>query len=386
MVAKFTPDTLLTLESSPHTASSFIHDKYHRGELPYLMYKSSHIEDGGDVSSILSEISRKLGLEPTRLIQWSSSNIDSLFVSEDMWMSINISGKNEEFTLSMEFASKSLEESKRVAKEIIDLFSQFTPSGEDEVIVNFWNMSLQGYPHIKSRKISVPTWDEISGNYPAKVLADMNQLIVGGRNFVGSGGKLVIFNGKPGTGKTYVIRALLNEWKTWCNGMYITDPDKFLNDASYLMSVILNDNDMPSPYLTGEDDGDVVLDKDKYKLVILEDSGELIAHDAKAQTGQALSKLLNVTEGLIGQGLKLIILITTNEENSNLNEAITRSGRCLMKTTFTTLSTEESRYWLEKNNLDSSGIRASKTLADLYAIKNGHVLPKEEPVFGLIGR
>ena len=62
---------------------------------------------------------------------------------------------------------------------------------------------------------------------------------------------------------------------------------------------------------------DVLLDDDDddsgWRLLILEDTGELLALDARYQTGQGLSRLLNVVDGLIGQGLRVVVLVTTNE-------------------------------------------------------------------------
>ena len=46
---------------------------------------------------------------------------------------------------------------------------------------------------------------------------------------------------------------------------------------------------------------------------MLEDAGELICTSARSQTGQALSRLLNVADGLLGQGGRCLLLITTNE-------------------------------------------------------------------------
>ena len=40
-----------------------------------------------------------------------------------------------------------------------------------------------------------------------------------------------------------------------------------------------------------------------WKLLVLEDAGELLAADAHVRTGQALSRLLNVTDGLVGQAM-----------------------------------------------------------------------------------
>jgi hypothetical protein len=46
-------------------------------------------------------------------------------------------------------------------------------------------------------------------------------------------------------------------------------------------------------------------------MIVLEDCGDLIANTTHA--GAATARLLNLADGLVGQGLKLIVCITTNE-------------------------------------------------------------------------
>lgn len=40
----------------------------------------------------------------------------------------------------------------------------------------------------------------------------------------GVGGKLVLWHGEPGTGKTYALRTLAWEWRDWCDFHYVIDP------------------------------------------------------------------------------------------------------------------------------------------------------------------
>ena len=47
----------------------------------------------------------------------------------------------------------------------------------------------------------------------------------------------------------------------------------------------------------------------RWRLVVLEDSGELLAADARALAGQALTRLLNLSDGLLGEGLGVIVLL-----------------------------------------------------------------------------
>src|SRR5260370_30164255 len=73
---------------------------------------------------------------------------------------------------------------------------------------------------------------------------------------------------------------------------------------------------------------------ERWRLLILEDSGEMMRIDAKKSLGQGLSRLLNISDGILGQGTRTMILITTNEELGKLNRAITRPGRCLSEIRF----------------------------------------------------
>ena len=77
----------------------------------------------------------------------------------------------------------------------------------------------------------------------------------------------------------------------------MADPEDLLGDSDYLLSVTLHPVKTPRAW----------------KLVILEDTGELLTADASARTGHALSRLLNVTDGMLGQGSNTLFLITTNE-------------------------------------------------------------------------
>src|SRR5580765_1026861 len=91
----------------------------------------------------------------------------------------------------------------------------------------------------------------------------------------------------------------------------------------------------------------------KWRLLILEDTGELLAADAKEQAGQGLSRLLNVVDGIIGQGLRVLVLVTTNEPLTRLHPAISRPGRCAAKIEFGPFSAAEAEAWLAAHDVDA---------------------------------
>jgi ATPase family associated with various cellular activities (AAA) len=90
--------------------------------------------------------------------------------------------------------------------------------------------------------------------------------------------------------------------------------------------------------------------------------------DSRHQYGQALAKLLNLCDGLLGQGQKLLFLITTNEEVQNLHPAIVRHGRCLTNLEFPEFSETEASEWLASHGHAPSPSPKNLTLSDLFAI------------------
>ena len=107
-----------------------------------------------------------------------------------------------------------------------------------------------------------------------------------------------------------------------------------------------------------------------WRGLLLEDTGELLTPDAKAVIGQGLSRFLNVVDGLIGQGLRVLVLVTTNEPIRWLHPAVARPGRCAANIEFVPLTPDEAVAWLERRGVESR-VEGSATLASLYATLEG---------------
>jgi hypothetical protein len=237
----------------------------------------------------------------------------------------------------------------------------------EQVPITFWAQGSHG-PRSARRRIKAPDWSDIAANYERETGLAIARLITAR---IPDDGRLMLWHGAPGTGKTSALRALARVWSDWCSTHFITDPESFLGSGtSYMLDVLTSGG------VSARDPGAAA-----WKMVVLEDSGELLAADAHERTGQALSRLLNITDGLIGQGMQVVVLVTTNEPLGRMHPAIQREGRCWREIEFMPLPAREANLWLASH--DSAHRSATPmAIADLYAVLRGRSQQKVRPSFG----
>ena len=304
--------------------------------------------------------------------------VEASGVMIELDLDIQEGGNSYSFTL----AANSTEEIDALEKKIIETLPIVEDDDSGKISMSFSYFSETNGATDKRRKIDTPLWNNIRDNYPCDVATKLDQLTA--TEIPTTSGKMILFHGSPGTGKTHAIRALVRKWAPWCKSSYIVDPESFFSSPSYMFEMVLDsEEDEHESFMEriGYEFSDNIPDdnKKKWSLFIVEDVDELISSDAKQRTGQSLSRLLNLVDGLVGQGLQIIFLMTTNEPINKIHPALARPGRCLANIEFKPLSAEESIEWCNNHNLDSSDIKKPQSIAELYSrLNNKPVIEVEQ--------
>lgn len=246
------------------------------------------------------------------------------------------------------------------AKKIFDkIKDQFDPPPTDpsQVRFAFWQMDPEDGCQVTYNRLECPEIDDLKSNYSNRVFDETVHIAGLEKPYVH--GKIMLWHGPPGNGKTYLIRAfsrLISERHKVCPEVII-DPEALFAQPKYLTSLLLR---------TPPDRG-----KQPFRLFIAEDCAQLFAADCRNHQG--FSRLLNTADGLIGQGQKLVFLFTANEKIDEIDSAILRPGRCLHNMEVKDWSKKRASAWLRERGQEDHipKLKLQNTLAQLYAIVNG---------------
>lgn len=131
---------------------------------------------------------------------------------------------------------------------------------------------------------------------------------------------LVLFSGLPGTGKSSLLKLLINSLSLKKDIIYV---------PSFLM------NEMANP------DFITFIREQKNSILILEDAEEILMDREDGHNSQAVSNLLNMTNGLLNDSLKIQIIATFNMDKKKIDKALLRTGRLIEDWQFGALKPEE---------------------------------------------
>ena len=200
-------------------------------------------------------------------------------------------------------------------------------------------------------RIEAPSWDSVTRHYPGEVFTTLDALM--NAQLSAENGRVILWHGPPGTGKTSAIRAIARSWRAQAKFQVVLDPEPVFSNAANLMEVVLDE----------EDTGTL------WRVLVVEDADEIVRAD-NDRTSQSLSRLLNIGDGIVGQGLKILVLLTTNEPPERLHPALTRPGRCMSQLAFRRFTASEAAAAFPERAAAGELGAGELTLAEILAGKD----------------
>jgi hypothetical protein len=210
--------------------------------------------------------------------------------------------------------------------------------------------------------INLPETFDIGLNY-GKNFESVSEKMIKSLHENSSG--LYMLHGRPGTGKTTYIRYLASVLKK----DVIFFPTSFVDEIT-------------NPSILS------LLKKKQDCVMILEDAEKALTKRSLSDQPSLVSTLLNMTDGILGDILKLNVIVTYNCDRQDIDEALLRKGRLKAEYSFQGLKQDEAKKLIKKLDIDIKP-EDNMTLADIYYAKSdeeliGNIKTLEKPKIGFM--
>lgn len=211
--------------------------------------------------------------------------------------------------------------------------------------------SMDGMLSLQRFDIKLPSKEiDLESNYGSEAADKFNKTV---DHIKQSKTGLVLLSGDPGTGKSTFIKYLTT--KTSKKVIYLSSSAaEQLTNPDFLSFIMRHRN----------------------SILLLEDA-EKVLRSRMSQDNDAISNILNITDGILGDCLNIMVIATFNTDRENIDSALVRKGRLLVEHHFKALPPEDCNKILE-------GIGSPRrtdspmTLADIYNPEDNFHEKKEE--------
>ena len=216
-------------------------------------------------------------------------------------------------------------------------------------------VKLEGMLSIRKFDVKLPEEEiDIELNYGREIL-EKEKILLEALSKDKSG--LVLFSGKPGTGKSTFIKYLSS---------------KIDRKIIYLPSSAAEELTSPS-FL------EFMIDH-KNCILLLEDAEKTLI-SRESQDNAAISNILNLSDGFLGDCLNVFIIATFNTSKDKIDEALLRKGRLILEHQFDELPVENCNKIFQKIGSKKT-TEVPLTLAEIYHEQENYSKKEEKNKIG----
>ena len=181
---------------------------------------------------------------------------------------------------------------------------------------NSYKIAYRGQYSIDTTVCKFNDWkSNIEGNYNDDVpYEEMNAIVKNDK------AGLIMLYGKPGTGKTSIVKSLINDNRNTDFIFVDTSVCESISDGLFLD----------------------FLQENKNAVIVFEDCEKLLS-SREHTSNESIGTILNLTDGIIAESMKIKFICTFNCDLQKVDEALLRKGRLSLKYEFKELSLEKTK-------------------------------------------
>ena len=292
------------------------------------------------------------------LPQWETSGIQNYYNERWIWPEAILTfwKDSTEPKWGVRWYSNNMEVSKGLLKISLKL-SIPEPQGEAFVLVPSQN-------GLTTASIGVGGTKLLEDNYRPEVVEAFHRAVtdMGKKDPMG---RLFLVDGLPGTGKTYLLRAFLDSLPK-LKFIIVSSNMASSMKGPELIALLLSESNSKS-------------DNSQPLVLLIEDADEMLVSRG-ADNVSAISSILNISDGIVGNLLNIRILATTNAPIHQIDEAIMRPGRLSARIEVGMLDAEHAKRLYGKlgGTQELSWDHRFYSLAEVYAFVKGADLDVEK--------
>lgn len=273
----------------------------------------------------------------------------------DIMRYINAEDEDEELEESSKenkIFCKVLYQKEETLEEIKSTFEYFEEKKQKNI---YFMVKMEGMLSIRRFDVKLPEKKiDVELNY-GKELLEKEKVLLKSLKEERSG--LVLFSGKPGTGKSTFIKHLSSKIDRKIIYLPSNSADE-LTTPGFLQFMLDNKN----------------------SILLLEDAEKVLV-SRESQENAAVSNILNLTDGFLGDCLNIFIIATFNTSKEKIDEALLRKGRLILEHQFNEIPPENCNKIFKKIGSKRT-TEIPLTLAEIYNEQDNYLVVEKKNKIG----